>query len=159
MQNKIPMSRPFSAILGLAILAAALGGCLNRLDTRGYLADEDVIADLIPGVDNRESVQAALGSASLTGTFDKDTWYYFSRTTSTVAFLTPKVRKQSILKITFDNDGNVDEIHNYTLADAREVNLVNRETPTRGRELGLLEQLFGNIGRFTNQRQAPGAGL
>ncbi len=158
MQNRIPMSRPFPSILGLAIIVAALGGCVNTIDTRGYLADEEVIGDLIPGVDNRDSVLAALGSASITGTFDINTWYYFSRTTSTVAFLRPKIRQQSILKITFNNDGNVDEIHSYTLADAREVNLVSRETPTRGRELGLLEQLFGNIGRFTNQRRTPGAG-
>lgn len=159
MQNTIPMSRSFPSILGLAIIVAALGGCVKTINTRGYLADEEVIGDLIPGVDNRESVQAALGSASLTGTFDDGTWYYFSRVTSTVAFLRPKIREQSILKITFNDDGNVNEIHSYTLADAQEVNFVNRETPTRGRELGLLEQLFGNIGRFTSQRRTPGAGL
>lgn len=140
--------------LALVLCAGlTLGACVQTVNTRGYLADEDIIADLIPGVDNRDSVQAALGSPSNTGTFNEDIWYYYSRRTKSVAFLRPKIVNQQILAVTFDEEGNVEEINRFTLADARIVELVKRETPTRGRELGLLEQLFGNIGRFSNQRQ------
>ncbi|MFQ5535400.1 MAG: outer membrane protein assembly factor BamE, partial [Sphingomonadales bacterium] len=106
----------------------------------------------------RDSVQAALGSPSSVGTFDDSTWYYISRKTKSIAFLDPELIEQNILSLTFDDEGNLDNIHNYTLADARKVNFVSRETPTRGRELGLLEQLFGNIGRFSGQQRGPGPG-
>ena len=48
-------------------------------------------------------------------------------------------------------DGRVDKISRLDETDGREVDLVKRETPSAGRELGLLEQLFGNIGRFSGE--------
>ena len=47
------------------------------------------------------------------------------------------------------------------LYDGRRVAIVDRQTPTRGRELSLLEQLLGNIGRlpadsFTGEENLPG---
>ena len=38
----------------------------------------------------------------------------------------------------------------YTLADSRDIDPVGRITPTEGRDLTLLQQLFGNIGRFSS---------
>jgi hypothetical protein len=36
------------------------------------------------------------------------------------------------------------------MADAQEISPVARVTPTEGRDLTLLQQLFGNIGRFSS---------
>ena len=36
----------------------------------------------------------------------------------------------------------------YDVSDSRQVNYVSRTTPTRGRELTLLEQVLGNVGRL-----------
>lgn len=49
----------------------------------------------------------------------------------------------------------------YDLEDGRVVSYASRETPTRGRELNLLEQLLGNIGRgqaeqFGGEQNLPG---
>ena len=38
----------------------------------------------------------------------------------------------------------------FELEDGQEVAMVERETPTRGKELSLLQQLFGNLGRFND---------
>ena len=35
------------------------------------------------------------------------------------------------------------------MEDAQDVDPVDRETPTEGRDLTLLQQLFGNIGKFS----------
>ena len=55
--------------------------------------------------------------------------------------------------ITFDESGVVAEITSVSLDDARAIEFAEDETPTRGRELTLLEQLFGNIGRPTAPTQ------
>ena len=55
--------------------------------------------------------------------------------------------------IAFDETGVVAEITSLSLAEARAIELADEETPTRGRELSLLEQLFGNIGRPTPTAQ------
>jgi len=36
----------------------------------------------------------------------------------------------------------------YTENDKKEVDLVARVTPTAGNELSIIQQLFGNVGRF-----------
>jgi len=43
----------------------------------------------------------------------------------------------------------------YTMADAGEIKPRKDTTPTRGKKLGLFEQIFSNIGRFST---APGQG-
>ena len=61
-------------------------------------------------------------------------------------------RSRRIVAIEFDDGGTVSNVEEYDLADGRNVNLVGRETPTRGRELTILEQLFGNIGRLPTEQ-------
>ena len=65
-----------------------------------------------------------------------------------------KVLDQSVLAVDFDERGFVSGLRRYTLEDGRIIDPVSRETPTLGREFGFIEQLFGNIGRFTGP---PGA--
>jgi len=44
----------------------------------------------------------------------------------------------------------VDDIITYTENDKKEVELVSRVTPTAGNELSIIQQLFGNVGRFSS---------
>ena len=55
---------------------------------------------------------------------------------------------QDVVAIEFDDQGLVNRIDRHDLNGAREIDLVDRETPTAGNELTVLEQFLGNIGRF-----------
>ena len=68
----------------------------------------------------------------------------------TFAFFAPQTTAELVLAVHFDKNGSVDTLKRYTLADARRVPLESKITPTRGKELGFLEQLFGNLGRFSS---------
>ncbi|MCU0732257.1 MAG: outer membrane protein assembly factor BamE, partial [Hyphomonas sp.] len=48
--------------------------------------------------------------------------------------------------IRFGEDDKVDEVLRYTAKDGQVISYAARETPTRGRELGLWEQIFGTVG-------------
>lgn len=135
-----------------AILATALflAGCATTIDHRGYVPDQETIERVRAGVDNRDSVARMFGSPSSVATFDDRTWYYVSKRTERVAFFNDKVVDQRVLAVAFDEAGLVSEIRQYALEDGRIINPVTRETPTLGRELNIIEQLFGNIGRFNN---------
>jgi outer membrane protein assembly factor BamE (lipoprotein component of BamABCDE complex) len=51
-----------------------------------------------------------------------------------------------VVAISFDKDTQaVATVNVYSLRDGRVIAYNNRETPTRGRELTILEQLFGNL--------------
>lgn len=129
-----------------------LAACDPRATTRGNLPTEDKVSLIVPGVHGREDVRSALGSPSAVSTFDDNTWYYIGRRTEQFAFFKRKTIEQQVLIIRFGSDGRVDSVSQLDKSDGREVALVERETPSAGRKLGLLEQLFGNIGRFSSDQ-------
>lgn len=133
------------AALGLAF--TAVGACTTIKDQNGYIQDEEMISYVSPGVDNKESVATMLGRPSLTSTFDDNTWYYVTQLTQQIAFLTPEAIAHQVMAVSFDEKGNVAELNYYDKSDIVDVSLSGDATPTRGRELGFLEQLFGNIGQ------------
>ena len=124
--------------MATALLAAALGACSPRLAVRGNLPDPEQVVEVLPGESDREDVQRILGSPSTLSTFQDSTWYYIGERTEQTAFFKPDVVERSVLTITFNDAGLVDDTA-----------MVDRQTPTEGNELTIWQQLIGNIGRFT----------
>ncbi|MAI92067.1 outer membrane protein assembly factor BamE [Ponticaulis sp.] len=138
--------------------AALLSACATATrDYQGYVADEVAPADIQPGEDTRSTVLANLGSPSTTSMFGDDTWIYFTATRERFAFYHPRVVSREVIAISFGEDDVVEEIVEYDETDGRIIQYAARETPTRGRQLGLLEQIFGNVGRVAlPQQRDPG---
>lgn len=137
---------PRLAAAALALLLPA--ACGSNIQVHGNLPDPELVAEIRSGSQARQDVVALLGSPSAVSTFEDDTWYYIGEKTTKFAFFKPTVLQRNILVVLFDGDGRVSGTKSYTLADARDVDPVDRVTPTEGRELTLLQQLLGNIGRF-----------
>ena len=144
---RAPSRRGGRALLGCALAAAVVAGCTPIVHQQGHVSDPDALAEIKPGVQTRAEVARLLGTPSTVGTFDDARWYYISRRTETEAFNAPELVDQSVIVIAFDESGVVAEVTSVSTEEARAVAPVDEETATRGRELGLLEQLFGNIGR------------
>lgn len=142
--------------LAVAALALAAASCTGRVDTRGNLADPEVVSQITPGESTRGTVEDLLGSPTTVATFNDQTWYYIGRKTEKFAFFQPEVLEQQVVAIHFDAGGVVDDVKIYGPDDAREVELVDRATPTAGKELSVLQQIFGNLGRF-NTDEGPAA--
>ena len=138
--------------LRLLLLASAatliLGACEPRVDQRGHVATPGTIEKLQPGQQTRNDVLTLLGSPSTTATFDDETWYYISQRVETTAFLAPDVKDQTVMALKFDKAGVLKDMNTYTLKDGRAIEMVDRKTPTAGKELTIIEQVFGNVGRF-----------
>jgi outer membrane protein assembly factor BamE (lipoprotein component of BamABCDE complex) len=134
-------------ILASIVLASLTTACISPIkDYHGYTADEIAPSAVTPGEDTRASVLAQLGSASTESVFDENTWFYITTQRERFAFLNPSIDSRSITAIRFGEDDKVEEVLTYSEADGEVLNYASRETPTRGRELGLLEQLFGTVG-------------
>lgn len=134
------------ALIAAALLTAATAGCTPIQNYHGYIADEAAPADVEPGVDTRSTVLARLGSPSTKSVFDDDTWIYMSSTREQFAFYLPKTSKRTVTAIRFGDDDSVQEVGLFNVEDGQTIRYASAETPTRGRELGLLEQIFGTIG-------------
>lgn len=133
--------------MGLGLLG--LGACSSGLNTHGNLPDKEVVEGIQPGVHSQQDVLGMLGSPSAVSTFEDGRWYYIGSRSETMAFFEPDVLERNVLVVSFSEDGRVDEKKVYTLNDSRDVDPVDRVTPTEGKKLSLIQQLFGNVGRFT----------
>lgn len=141
-------------LLLACVTAVALGACTPMVDTRGNLPDDDKLALIKPGRQNREDISSMLGTPSNTSSFGDETWYYISSRTETFAFFAPEEVDRKVVAIEFDPRGIVRQVKTYGLQDGKQVEMVDRETPTAGKELSVLEQLLGNVGRFSKEGPA-----
>lgn len=137
----------------ILVLLAALSACAPIVNVRGQEPDPDALAAIEPGETSQRDIRQSLGSPSTEGVFRTNVWYYMSERTETVAFFAPELLERKIVAIVFDERDVVEDVFTYTENDRREVELVSRVTPTAGNELSIIQQLFGNVGRFAGSDQ------
>lgn len=145
------MSKKYQAVRHLIFAGASamvLSACTSTIESRGYIPDESLVSQILPGVDNRESVRRTLGFPTSSASFDGYTWYYISRRVENYLFFDDRLIDQEVVEVHFDVDGNVSDVQMHTVEDAKEIAAISRETETGGRKLGFFEQVFGNLGRF-----------
>lgn len=131
--------------IAVAAGTVALVACSPRLDTRGAMLDPETVEEIKPGIHTRNEVAQRLGTPSSLATFDDKTWYYIGNKTKTVAFLKPTVLEQQVIAVKFDETGTVKEVNKLDLKDGRDIQISDRVSPTRGRELGLFQQLYATL--------------
>jgi outer membrane protein assembly factor BamE (lipoprotein component of BamABCDE complex) len=142
-------------LLGLAALGTTACAQRQIQNNQGYIADEELASSVQPGVDNKESVEKALGRPTLASKWDDNVWYYISRNTRQLAFARPVPSTQRVLIVRFAADGSVAAVERRGLEQVADIAPNADKTPTLGRESTLLEDLFGNIGTVG---AAPGGG-
>ena len=136
-------------LLIAALSAAALTtACAPVVGQNGFQAVDAKPTDIVAGTDTRETVLAKLGTPSTTSTFESDNiWYYMSQVTEKYTYNRPHVTQRSVTEITFNDAGQVAAVRTLGLEDGQRIAMNDRETPTRGRQLTILEQLLGNVAR------------
>ena len=135
-------------LLYSTLIVVALAACQPTIDQRGNLPDDKKISSIEPGVTTKQAVSQLLGTPSSVSTFGDKTWYYISRRTEQTAFFNPQVLDQQVIVVGFDEGGVVRNVQHLNLADSRPIDPSPRETPSAGKELGFVEQLLGNLGKF-----------
>ena len=143
------MSARFRCLgIAAAIAVMGAGACTPITNYAGFQAVDNKPADVKVGEDTKSTVLTKLGSPSATSTFDPNLWYYVTQVTERIAFYTPRVASREVVAVTFrKEDEQVTDVKSYTLKDGKVIAFNSRETPTRGREMTILEQLLGNVAR------------
>jgi outer membrane protein assembly factor BamE (lipoprotein component of BamABCDE complex) len=149
-----PMRVPVALALS-ASLVFGMTGCTRSKDLKGYIADQEMVAAIQPGVDNRASVMKTLGRPTVESEFDKKVWYYVSRPTKQLAFLHPQPVDQQVVVVRFDAKDNVAAVEKLGMDQIVAVNASGDKTPTRGKDISALQQIFGNIGKFAPTGGGP----
>lgn len=148
-------SRVMRAGLAAVVAVAALSGCASIKDHRGYLADTALIDAVQAGIDNKTSVERSLGRPTFVSEWGQKDWYYVSIDTKQAAFARPRTAAQTILKVSFDDRGNVAAVERIGMEKVVRLDPDGNKTPTLGRERTFLEDLFGNIGTVGSGMGGP----
>jgi outer membrane protein assembly factor BamE (lipoprotein component of BamABCDE complex) len=147
-------ARPLHLFL-LAGLALNVGACAAPdfmtfpPQTRGNKVDPELLAQLVPGTSSRADATALIGSPTARATFDDNTWIYINEVTKPVIGGTQRIRDQQVVVLTFDQGGVLRNIEKRGQDDAQNVTVVSRVTPSPGNSASVLQQLLGNVGRFS----------
>jgi outer membrane protein assembly factor BamE (lipoprotein component of BamABCDE complex) len=155
-----------SRLIGLAglILLAPLGGCGAQIDHHGHVFVDVDMQQVQPGM-SKEQVQQAFGSPDTTSTIGGDAFYYISTTQKTYAFFKPWEIDRQVVAVYFDQKASVQQVAHYGMKDGIVVNFASGETPARGKDMSVVEQILGNVSQrklFKDQTQSggvPGPGL
>jgi outer membrane protein assembly factor BamE (lipoprotein component of BamABCDE complex) len=137
---------PVGKIAALALIAAATAACNPMRDTHGFTAVSPDQLGVEVGVDTKSTVLARLGTPSTQSAFDQTAWYYITTIQERYAFYTPRTVAREVTVVKFDESGTVSEVERFGMDKGRVISYADQRTPTRGRELGIVEQIFGNIG-------------
>jgi outer membrane protein assembly factor BamE (lipoprotein component of BamABCDE complex) len=89
-----------------------------------------------------------LGSPSTKSAYGQETWYYITSNIKKQLIRDDKVINQSVVAISFNQDDMVDNVEIYDKNSRREFASSERVTPTAGRQLNMVEQILGNVGKF-----------
>ena len=145
--------------LSLILLAVSLSGCSYFSfppQLRGNQVTADQLKDLVPGTSTRADVMSVLGSPTAKATFDDNTWMYISEVTQPRVGRIQGVKAQEVVELSFDGSGVLQSVKTLGQKDSQPVAMIARATPSPGSDATFMQQLLGNVGRFS---AGPGAGL
>jgi len=153
------LNRTVPVLAGLASAAALVAACTPVTSFQGFQAIDARPQDVQVGVDTKESVKTKLGTPSVVSTFDPDVWYYISQVAENQSFYRQRLVRRDVVAISFNKGGEtVAKVDDLTLKDGRVIAFDGHTTPTRGRELTIIEQLIGSIGngQLNTPQTGPG---
>lgn len=139
-------------LLPVALLLLSLGACSLVQTPRtlhGNKVDPDLLKELVPGTSTKKDVTSLIGSPTARATFDDNQWIYISETTHTRIGRLPGVLKQDVVVMDFDPAGTLRTIKRLNEDDGRDVSVASGATPSPGSEASVLQQLLGNVGRYS----------
>ncbi len=140
----------------IAVFVLILSACTPQVSGRGHLDAPKKVEQLTPGSSHKQDVVRILGTPSTRSSFGEEIWYYISAKKESYAFFKPEITEQKVIAVAFDTNGMVSAVKTFDKDDAQDVATVDKVTPTEGQELGLWEQLLGNIGRFNKAGDGGG---
>jgi outer membrane protein assembly factor BamE (lipoprotein component of BamABCDE complex) len=145
-------SAPLPVMLLILGLAPVLAGCavFAPIPTdRGVFIEASDYDKLVPGTTTRADATSLIGSPTAHAAFDDNVWIYIGEITAPVPTMRPRVQKQNVLVLTFDQGGVLRSRRLLDKADGTDVAMAPGATPSPGSETSFLQQLIGGVGRYS----------
>ena len=123
-----------------------LSSC-QTIENRGQSIDSLTLKQLESKKLNKIEVVELIGTPTIIPKYSQNTWYYVERVMSQRAWLNPKIVRQKIVKITFDNN-IMQEVVIINDSHKQDIEIIREYTKTYGTELNGIQKFVKNLGRF-----------
>ena len=125
---------------------------------RGNKVDADQLKELVVGTSTKADATSLIGSPTARASFDDNRWLYISETTHPRIGRTPGILTQGVTELQFDQAGVLRGVKQFGPDDRRPVDVATRSTPSPGSEASFMQQLLGNVGKFSTGAAGLGGG-
>lgn len=130
----------------LIILLIFIISCSGKQIVSGNLPDLERLSLLKLGKDNKKSVVTLLGSPSFQGALGDNSYYYIGTLSSKLAFLKQKTKKQYIIEVAFNPEGQLSDIYFYDKSKTIDLAMSSTETKIYGVKRSFFQNLIDNFG-------------
>ncbi|MGR3623614.1 outer membrane protein assembly factor BamE [Pseudophaeobacter sp.] len=131
-----------------ALAAVSITACSAIYQKHGYVPTEEQLAEVVVGVDTKDSVAESIGVPSSSGVLNDGGYYYISTLMRTRGAGAAKPVARSLVAVSFDSQDVVSGVERYSLEDGRVIPLERRVTDSSVENKTFLRQLLGNLGSF-----------
>ncbi len=140
-------------IISLTVSLALISACTPTQSSRGNMVEDFRMSEITPGVSTRNNVLKSLGSPTTIAPFDDNVWYYIGQKMEKKGIFDPKVTDEKVVVVSFNDKGIVQTMEELN-AERIDVPKSRDKTHTGGNDVGVVEQLLGNVGRFNKNGES-----
>ena len=143
--NRLKLAVKFVVLAGAGI---ALASCTAQYRNHGYVPSDEDLAEVVVGVDTRDSVAESIGAPSSSGVLDVSGYYYVATRLRHYGPSEPKPVSRELVAISFDQSGVVSGVESFSLENGKVIPLQRRVTSTGIQDKTFLRQLLGSLGNI-----------
>ena len=125
--------------------------CVETKTYSGKIIDENFKYDSLL---NKNQVTSKLGQPNFIDPIENKYYYYFEKRIDK-HFFNSKLEKREMIVFNFEENENVKSFNQYNLNQEQHINFINDKTKNNLVERGLIEKLFGGIGRKPLSNTSP----
>ena len=145
------LSEIWRAIRQFALVFAVLsvaGACARLSDSHGYIPEQSALDEIVIGQDTKQSAALILGRPGTGGIIDDRGWFYVRSQYERFLWRPPVEVDRQVVAITFDDAGVIENVERFGLEEGQVIALSRRVTTSNTQGVGLLRQLFANLGNI-----------
>ena len=136
--------------MGMAgVLLFVVAACSTIYRNHGYVPTDDELALVEVGKDTRETLTEKIGRPTAAGLLNDTGWFYVQSRWETRGARAPQEVDRQVVAITFDEAGTVANVERFGLERGKIVPLSRRVTTPNVKGMGVIRQIFGNLGRLS----------
>ena len=149
-ENEVIMR--YCLLICTTVISLTIMSCTPIKKVSGYVPIQKQIDQLKTGFSTKNDVLSLLGEPLSYIEDPSHHLLYVQQKVETVAFWEPKVSERTVVKLSFNEAGVLNEVKSSKTRDNREFITEKEIIISDGRKLTFWQQMFGNIGNFSAEQ-------